>query len=131
MICNNCSRVKDIPSCVDAIVIGTISSLTTAVYIYFQDQRGVVNRLTSTTSGAGLITLDLTDTGNDDFRIVPNMLYDVWVTLQSATSITDKEDITVSGDNVNTYDCVSLKAEKIRDEADVITITSETLVLVS
>ena len=129
MICNNCSRVKDIPSCVDALIIGAISSLTTNVYIYFHDQVGRLNRLEGASDGAGLITLDLTIAANDDFRIMPEMLYDLWVSLQSAASITDKEDLTVLG-SVTTQDCVSFKAEKVRNDIDVITITSETLVLV-
>ena len=130
MICNNCQRVKDIPNCLNALVIGTISSANTSVYIYFQDIRGNINRLEATTSVSGLITIDLTATANDAFKFMSNILYDVWVTLQSASSITDKEDITISGDATNDFDCLRLKAERVSDEDSVITITSETLVKV-
>lgn len=126
MICNNCQRVCNIPSCVDNIIIGSITDTDQAVYVFFQDQRSVINRLSATSDGNGLITLDLTDTANDDFEIIPEMLYDIWVTRDDAESITDKEDITVSG-SLETFNCLGFKANKIRNDDNVITITSDTL----
>lgn len=131
MICNNCQRVENIPSCVDQIIIGSISTTDTNVYVYFEDDKGRVIRLESSSDGSGQIALDLTLTANDAFRITPELFYKVWVTLQSAASVTDTEDLTISGDVVNTFDCLWLKAQKVLDEDSVITITSETLVKVT
>lgn len=118
-VCNPCLITDTIPVCVNSLVVGTISSLTTDVFIYIKDiTTDVVVRFEEQTNGAGLITITGLDTQPD---FMPDHSYELWVTLESATSIDDREDITVPN-AANTTECIALCFEYTGEIYTTITI---------
>lgn len=99
--CNQCSRFRDIPTCTDDLIVGDISHNSTAVIVYLKNwTTNVIYRFTTTTSGTGLLTIDLTDSG--ELKVIPGHDYELWYTLESATDIDQRGTFTV--DAVN-YTC--------------------------
>ena len=105
--CNACLDADNIPECLTNLTIGTISSLAIAVYVYItNNSTGMIERLETTTDGAGLVTL----TAIDNTWLVPDNSYSTYVVLQSATDISTKEDITIGA---STADCVNFKVNAV------------------
>ncbi len=108
---DNCQITQMIPVCVENLQIGTISSLTTAVLVYIEDttliNKPVPHEVTS--DGAGLVTITGLDTLPD---FMPNHSYKCWITLASATSIEDRETITIDAID---YTCFYLRFEYIKN----------------
>lgn len=108
-ICDSPIIAAPIPLCTTNLIIGTITSNTTAVYVYFQSAAtGELTRYAVTSSGAGLVTVPLTK------NFMRDSTYSVGVTLAAAVSMDDREDITVSG-TVATTKCIDLHFEFVRD----------------
>lgn len=118
-VCNPCLTTDIIPVCVTSLVVGSISSLNTDVFVYVKDiTTSKVVRFEETTDGAGLITITGLDTEPD---FMPNHSYELWVTLATATSIDDREDITVPNAGTTT-ECIALCFEYTGEEYASITI---------
>ncbi len=108
---DTCTKTQLIPPCLTNLQVGTITSLTTAVQVYIEDitlqTKPVAYPVTS--DGAGLVTI----TGLDllpDF--MPNHSYVLWVTLDDATSIEDREVITIASVD---YTCFQLRFEYVKN----------------
>jgi len=123
-ICSDCLHAKPIARCVTNLIVGTISSLNTAVYVYIRnltlDDREI--RYSVTSSAAGLITVPITPQ-----RFSEDHAYEIRVTKASAIGVEVRENITIGGD---VADCVALRFEMIYDNNNaVVTYTNQTLSL--
>lgn len=91
MTCIGCQSTKPVLNCVTNLKIGTLSN-TTSYYTYFRNSSsGKINRVTSTTNGSGVLSVEL------DFTPLTKSQYEVWVTLASAENMEDKENILIDG----------------------------------
>lgn len=64
MSCNDCptpSCACPLPSCATTLILGTVSLLNTQVFIHIEKANGAEYIQEVTTSGSGVVTLDLTD----------------------------------------------------------------------
>ena len=59
MSCNSCFTAQPLPHCIDSLILGTVA-INLPVTITF-DSPGNVFSINTTSSGAGLITIDLSD----------------------------------------------------------------------
>ena len=121
-VCSDCLHPKPIARCITNLIVGTISSLNTAVYVYIRnltlDDREI--RYAVTSSAAGLITVPITPQ-----RFSEDHAYEIRVTKASAVGIEVRENITISGE---VGDCARLEFETIWDNNNVIvTYTDQTL----
>jgi hypothetical protein len=120
-VCNPCLETDTLPVCVTSLIVGTISSLTKDVHIYVKDiTTGKVVRFEETSDGAGLVTITGLGTEPD---FMPDHSYELWITLADATSIEDKEDITVPN-AAETTECIALNFEYTGESYTSITITA-------
>ena len=118
-ICSPCTRVKNLPSCVTDIVIGTVAQTSTAHYVYFKNlATGRINRYAATSDGSGLLTVTV------DEEIFPQHTYKVWVNQQSATNATDEETITIGA---ATPTCLEIHFYRVTDDSGQVNYTSQTL----
>lgn len=123
-VCNDCTGTKKIARCTTNLIIGTISNINTAVYVYIKDNTldDRIIRYAITSSGAGLITIPITPQ-----RFSEDHTYEIWVTLTTASNIETKLDITI-GTVTNT--CVNLNFATIwTNDNTVATYTNQTLSL--
>ena len=122
-VCNDCTKTQPIARCITNLIVGTITSLNTAVMVYIKDistERTI--EYSVTTSGTGLITIPITPQ-----RFSEDHAYELHVTLASAVNISVKENITIGGDVDN---CVNLRFKTIWDNNNAIaTYANQTLTL--
>ena len=107
MSCSACTSVKPIASCLTTMIIGDAGGgyPNTLIYVYIRNVTTGKNiRLSSTTSGAGIIQPNVST-----ISFLPNQSYEIWVTLQTAASVTDYLPFKIDGDPDNTYSCISLR----------------------
>ena len=120
-ICSDCIHSKPIARCITNLIVGTISSLNTAVYVYVRDittDRDIRYSLTS--SAAGLITIPITPQ-----RFSEDHSYEIWVTLATAAGVENKQNITIGGEVSN---CVAVRFETIwNNDNTIATYTNQTL----
>jgi len=108
----NCAKIKDLPTCIDELIIGTISLLSQDVFVFFKNTSiDYTVRLTGVSDGDGLVTIDLSALNN---FFSPNYSYDIWITAEDE-SPTSKQDITY--DTYTFYDCLSAKFFRIEDSS--------------
>ncbi len=122
MSCNNCQCVENTPRCLTALIVGTITSNNADVFVFLRSARGRLERFSATSSGAGLVTIN-----SSSFEFMNGMLYEIWVTLATAVSFENKEDITIAGDAVNDFECLRFKAEDLNIGSTLTTIATQTL----
>lgn len=109
--------MKDVLMCGTTLNIGTISSLSTAVWVYLKNHAtGRIDRYSVTTTGAGLVALTISSV-----KVIPDHPYEVWVTLQTATNVEANETITISAVD---YTCLAVRFKRVMDSAD--TVEAET-----
>lgn len=120
-VCNSCISAQPIARCITNLIVGTISSLNTAVYVYIKNlTTGRDVRYAVTTSAAGLITVPITPQ-----RFSEDHSYELYVTLTTANNISVKQNITISGE---VSDCVSLRFKTIyNNDNEIVTYTNQTL----
>ncbi len=122
-VCDPCLKAKPIARCITNIIVGTITSLNTAVYVYIKDittDREI--RFAVTSSAAGLITVPITSQ-----RFSEDHSYELRITKVTANNIDVRENITISGD---VGDCVNIQFKTIFDNNNaVVTFTNQTLTL--
>lgn len=104
------------------MIIGTISSINTAVYVYIKnitlDGRHI--RYAVTSGADGTVTVPITPQ-----RFSEDHSYEIHITKQDAVNINEKENMTIDGE---VGDCSSLRFETIWDNNNVITTyTNQTL----
>lgn len=128
MNCNACYKTRPLNSCSDEIVIGTFAP-DTDFYVYLEIvATGNIVRLEATSDGDGLLAIN---TSEIDFSTV--LEYQLWVTLQSATSQHDNETFTASDgeDEVEGITCLLLKFEKVMDgDRCCLCLDSQTILLI-
>lgn len=118
-ICNSCPRLKPISICVNNLIIGTVSSLSTSYNIYFRSlANGFVVKYTATSDGAGLLTLSPTD----GFVLASNHLYELYV--NTTTSSSTGANLTIG---TTTATCYNVMFEQVHDEDSVYTYVNQTL----
>ena len=99
-VCNTCLNSKPIPKCTDALVLGTADP-TTAYYVYIKDcSINYTERLSATTDGAGLLTVDIST-----LELLPTHAYEIWITKQTETNASNKESFTIDS---TIDDCINL-----------------------
>lgn len=120
-VCTPCNTAKLIPACITDLTIGTIGSNNADVYIYIKNiSTGRLLRFDATSNGAGLVIVDISSQ-----EWMQNQAYELWITLATAVSIDDKENITISGDS---FSCFEISFVQVKDEeGNVITYASQTL----
>jgi hypothetical protein len=123
-ICSDCHHTKPVARCVTNLIIGTISSLATAVKVFIADKttEDRIIEYSLTTSAAGLITIPITPQ-----RFSEDHSYEVWVTLTTADNINVRQNITIGTDVAN---CVDLQFETVwKNDNTIATYTNQTLTL--
>lgn len=122
-ICSDCIHALPVARCVTNLIVGTISSLNTAVYVYIRDvtmDRDI--RYAVTSSAAGLITVPITPQ-----RFSEDHSYEIYITKTTAANISVKENITIQAEVSN---CVSLRFETIWDNNNaIVTYANQTLTI--
>lgn len=121
-ICNDCIHPKPIARCITNLIIGTISSVNTAIYVYIKDKTLDDREIRyAVTSGAtGIVTVPITPQ-----RFSEDHSYEIHITKQSAINVNEKENMTIDGE---VGDCSSLSFETIWDNNNLIaTYTNQTL----
>lgn len=120
-VCSDCTKPKTIARCITNLIIGTISSINTAVKVYVTDK--TLDRIIEysiTSSAAGLVTIPITPQ-----RFSEDHSYEIHITLATAANVNMKQNITISGE---VADCVLLRFETIWDNDNLIqTFTDQTL----
>lgn len=107
--CNPCSVFRTLPTCTVNLTIGTLPVNTTGKYIYLKNHTtGVIYRFEGTTNLGGLLVIDVTDGG--EFKPIPGHDYELWVTLEDASNIDERINITI--DSV-VYTCAAFTFEDI------------------
>ena len=123
-VCSDCLKPKTIARCITDLIIGTISSINTAVKVYIADKTtdDRVIEYSVTSSAAGLVTIPITPQ-----RFSEDHSYEIHITLATAANINMKQNITISGD---VADCVLLRFQTIWENDNTIqTFTNQTLAL--
>lgn len=122
-VCDTCLKAKPIARCVTNLIVGTITSLNTAVYVYIFDittDREI--RYSVTSSAAGLITIPITPQ-----RFSEDHSYELRVTKVTADNIDVRENITISGD---VADCVNIEFRTVwKNDNTIATYTNQALTL--
>lgn len=107
MPCLTCKPAKKLISPGGTLVLGTISDTDTDVYIWAENTAtGVKNRQEATSSGAGLVTMDLTDPKTSFYH--DNATYEIWVTDQTE-DVSDALTLTIGS---QTTECISVRFER-------------------
>lgn len=108
----NCTKIKDLPTCINELIIGTITPISQDVYVFFKNTTlNQTTRLTGDSDEDGLVTVDLTDLPENFFS--ENYNYEIYVTTLSA-SPSDKQTITVGAESDT---CLMVKFFKVEDGA--------------
>lgn len=108
MSCSNCQEIKSIATCVNQIIIGTISSKSVDVYVYYKNiATGRITRMAGQSDSNGLVTVDVSAES-----FVSNQTYEFWITLTDS-GIECKEDVSIvdcaGTTSDTTYTCFSVK----------------------
>lgn len=122
-----CTNVKPIASCGTNLIIGTISSFNTAVYVFIKRLGGAarIERLDDTTNGAGQVAPAISDL--PDGFLSPNFDYEIYVTLATATP-NDRETITLT-DGVTIDTCFCLPVIEVNEDDAIQAYANQTLVV--
>jgi hypothetical protein len=108
----NCNDIKDLPTCLNELVLGTIELLNQDVYVFIKNNsNGQFTRLTAQSDIDGLVTLDLTQLPDNYFS--DNYNYDFWVTLTSGTP-SGMQTIVIEGAD---YDCLNANFFRVVNES--------------
>lgn len=122
MSCSNCEKSKPILACISTLTVGTISNISTAVYVYLRNNTtGRTYRYSTTSSGAGVVSVDISAQQH-----IPEHDYELWVTLASATNTEEKLTLTISSE---TMTCVSLSFVRAFNNTDTLVSGNQTLTL--
>lgn len=120
-VCSDCIKPKPVARCITNLILGTISSVNTAVYVFIKNlttEREI--RYSVTSSAAGLITIPITPQ-----RFSEDHSYEAYVSKVSAPNINERETLTVDGE---VGDCVALDFETIwKNDNTIATFTDQTL----
>lgn len=121
MTCIGCSSTKPVLNCITNLKIGTLAN-NTSYYTYFKNSSsGKINRITSTTSNVGLLSVAL------DFTPLAKSQYEIWVTLASSTDLEEKENILIDGIEVT---CLYTQFQRVFGTGNsTLTATNQTLAL--
>lgn len=121
MTCIGCSSTKPVLNCITNLKIGTLVN-STSYYTYFKNSSsGKINRITSTTSNVGLLSVAL------DFTPLAKSQYEIWVTLASSTDLEEKETILIDGIEVT---CLYTQFQRVFGTGNsTLTATNQTLAL--
>ena len=104
-ICDNCLKVKDIPSCVESLTVGVIANALTPIIVYVKNiSTGKITSFLETSQGDGTVKF------NPNGWIVPENSFEIWVTLAGATDTSTRLDLTI-GDDV--AECLSVRSNKV------------------
>lgn len=115
--------MKPLARCMAILTIGDTPHNTTAMFVYLLNHMtGVRARFAVTSSGAGLVTVDLTD-----YPQIEGHDYELWVTLATATNPDERETITIGSD---TYECFALNFIDILEDGALVTGENQTLEVV-
>lgn len=113
MSCLICQKTSPIPTCTSTLILGTIANLNTAVYIYIKDlSTDRLQREGVSSNGSGQVSLLMS---NAPRFYQKGHIYEVFVTLQSSSDITNTIDLTISG---TAYDCLQLTFWEVSNEVD-------------
>jgi hypothetical protein len=100
-----CQESQKIPTCLEELVLGSVSELSTDIVVYIQNNTtGYTHIQYVTTSIEGIVTIDLTDPLPSFYN--PDSYYEVKVTTRANSLLP----LTI-GDTE--YDCIGLYFEKV------------------
>jgi hypothetical protein len=108
-VCNPCTATEPIANCITDLVVGKISSLSTAVYVFLHNiTLDKIVRFSTTSSSTGIITIQR---GSQVF--MPDHSYEIWITLATATNPNGTKELIQIGSNY--YSCLSVRFTKVYD----------------
>lgn len=121
MTCIGCSSTKPVLNCITNLKIGTLAN-STSYYTYFKNSSsGKINRITSTSSNVGLLSVAL------DFTPLAKSQYEIWVTLASSSDLEEKENILIDGIEAT---CLYTQFQRVFGTGNsTLTATNQTLAL--
>jgi hypothetical protein len=127
MSCTTCNRAKPLPTCITNLTIGTLAA-DTDYYVYIKRlSNGTLKRVSAISDSEGLLIADISDL--DEF-LSPGSDFELWVTLQSAENINDREVISIGATD---SECLLLTFEAIKVAANIYNafpgISEQTIVL--
>lgn len=106
----NCTKLKDLPTCINDLIIGTISLVSQDVYVFIKNStNGHTTRLIGNADSDGLVTVDVSEV-----YFSPHYSYDIWITA-TTDGPSDKQDITF--DTYTFYDCLSAKFFRVENDS--------------
>lgn len=109
MACN-CEKIKSLPTCLNELIIGTISLVSQDVYVFFKTiNNGYVHRVTGHADSDGLVTVD-----PSSVYFTTNYSYELWITA-IGDGPNDKQNITY--DTYTFYDCLSFDCFRIENDS--------------
>ena len=105
MSCPTYINTKPVPVCCETLTIGTITALNTAVKVYITKSNGARIVQDTTSSAAGLVTLDMTDPESEFYNEYDGLyLVSIGTTLNDLYTITiGSQTGTIVGFKVNNY----------------------------
>lgn len=103
MICSPCQPTKKIPDCFDKLIIGLVEQALTDYYVYIKDlTTGGTIRVEATSNSGKELKID------NSSSFSPAHSYEVWVTLKSAATFEDRQQILIDS-KTETKDCFSVR----------------------
>ena len=108
----NCTKIKDLPTCINELIIGEITPISQDVYVFIKNTTlNQTTRLTGDSDADGLVTVDLADLPVNFFS--ENYTYEIYITVLSAGP-SDKETLTI---DTTSDTCVMVRFYRIENES--------------
>lgn len=108
-VCNPCTQVKNIATCTQSIVLGTITITDDTVRVYFKNiSTGLIFSLDAPSDISGNVTVD-----TSDIEFIENTPFEVWIT-EAGADPNEKQDITIGA---TTSQTICVRFDAIKNEA--------------
>lgn len=120
-LCSPALSTQSLPTCIEVLTIGTIPDLNQAVNVIIEDiTTGRKEMFSSTSSGAGLVTVDLTG-----IQFSESHVYQMWI-YKTTNNIDERYAVTVSGTS-DTAELIGLNFEAIQDDGVTLSVATATV----
>lgn len=109
MSCNGCESytcANDVFECLSTLTLGTVPNLSSVIYVHVVKQNGAEYIHTVISSGAGLVTIDMTEP-DPEFYSSRDGLYVIWATVAGYYNSDDR--LTITDANGETATAIGVK----------------------
>lgn len=94
-VCSDCHTTNPVARCLTALTIGSISSLSTDVFVYIENiATGRIVRYSATSDATGKVIIQITPQ-----QFSENMEYEGWITKRDAGNIEVRESIVIGAES--------------------------------